>query len=115
MASNVQSMLNILKPYWPEYDIEGHRNFWIVKPGGRCCGAGIIIKNQLDQILLAVNPSSLKETRYVVQKYIGKNGGLTSVPLRMKFYYFAELVFDFGFQNDLFLFTTLSSISGNGF
>ncbi|KAK6619234.1 hypothetical protein RUM44_003616 [Polyplax serrata] len=70
IAGNVQSMLNIIKPHWPQYDIEGYQNYWIVKPGGRCCGAGIVIKNHLDQILLIVNPCSLKETRYVVQKYI---------------------------------------------
>lgn len=64
-------MLYIIKPYWPQYDIDGYQNYWIVKPGGRCCGAGITIKNRLDNILVTLNPGSFKDTRYVVQKYIG--------------------------------------------
>lgn len=64
-------MLNVMKSYWPQINIDGFQNYWVVKPGGRCCGNGIVIKNNLEQILMIVNPTVTRETRYVVQKYIG--------------------------------------------
>lgn len=70
--SNAQAMINTLRPYWPQMEIEGVNNWWIVKPGGRCCGNGILIRNHLDQIMGIVSPTITRETRYVVQKYIGK-------------------------------------------
>lgn len=72
LVGNAQAMLGQLRPFWPQMDMEGTCNWWIVKPGGRCCGNGILIRNHLDHITNIVSPSVTRETRYVVQKYIGQ-------------------------------------------
>ncbi|KAL0273736.1 UNVERIFIED_CONTAM: hypothetical protein PYX00_006345 [Menopon gallinae] len=69
-VANSLAMLNLIKSYWPQINIDGYQNYWVLKPGGRCCGNGIVIKNNMDQILMMVNSTVTKETRYVVQKYI---------------------------------------------
>ncbi|CAG9767549.1 unnamed protein product [Ceutorhynchus assimilis] len=54
--------------HWPQYDLDGTKNIWIMKPGNKCRGRGIqLVKNiaEVDKIM------SLK-IKYVVQKYIEK-------------------------------------------
>lgn len=50
---------------------DGTLNLWIVKPGARSCGRGIQVMNRLENILTRTQPGLGKESRFVVQKYIG--------------------------------------------
>lgn len=72
VLKSAQDMLNEMKIYWPQYNIDGQLNVWIVKPGNRCRGRGIQIMNNIKQIVTLVNPQIVTKTRYVVQKYIGE-------------------------------------------
>ncbi|VDK85737.1 unnamed protein product [Dibothriocephalus latus] len=57
----------------PQFELDGCRNIWIVKPGAKSRGRGITCHRKLDSILalLSNNISSL-DNRFVVQKYIEK-------------------------------------------
>ncbi|CAH2104930.1 unnamed protein product [Euphydryas editha] len=55
--------------FWPQIDIDGVFNIWIVKPGNKCRGKGIQLMNNIKDIIGLINIPAQK-TRYVVQKYI---------------------------------------------
>ncbi|CAH8523417.1 unnamed protein product [Schistosoma turkestanicum] len=70
-SSHCQYLCKLLKKYCPQFDMDGVRNVWIVKPGAKSRGRGIICHNRLDDILKIVQGSVfIAEARYVVQKYI---------------------------------------------
>ncbi|TNN17497.1 Tubulin monoglycylase TTLL3, partial [Schistosoma japonicum] len=72
-ASDCQYLCKLLKKYCPQFDMDGVRNVWIVKPGAKSRGRGILCLDRLDDILKIVQGSVfLAEARYVVQKYIEK-------------------------------------------
>ncbi|XP_043791514.1 tubulin glycylase 3A-like isoform X2 [Apis laboriosa] len=54
----------------PQTQIDGMRNIWIIKPGDKSLGKGIILKNSLSEILAKINQASKECMQYVVQKYI---------------------------------------------
>lgn len=56
----------------PQTQIDGMRNIWIIKPGDKSLGKGIILKNSLSEILAKINQTSKECMQYVVQKYIGE-------------------------------------------
>lgn len=60
---------------WPASKSDGITNTWIVKPGARSRGRGILVLNKLDSIMQFCKPVSniiqQDESRYVVQKYLG--------------------------------------------
>lgn len=56
----------------PQTQIDGMRNIWIIKPGDKSLGKGIILKNSLSEILAKINQASKECMQYVVQKYIGE-------------------------------------------
>jgi len=54
----------------PQYKMDGMLNIWICKPGARSRGKGIVIMNQLEKILDLLGHASIRESNWVVQKYI---------------------------------------------
>ncbi|XP_076377190.1 tubulin glycylase 3A-like isoform X1 [Megalopta genalis] len=54
----------------PQSRIDGMRNVWILKPGDKSLGRGIVLKNSLADILNKVNHAAKEYMQYVVQKYI---------------------------------------------
>ena len=48
--------------------IDGHTNTWIMKPGAKSRGRGVVPQNNLDEILKLADSS--KEEKWVIQKYI---------------------------------------------
>ncbi|XP_066922396.1 protein monoglycylase TTLL8-like [Clytia hemisphaerica] len=60
-----------MEKYCPQLTIDGFLNIWILKPGAKSRGRGIEVKNNFHEILKTVGSSvSLKENKWVVQKYI---------------------------------------------
>ncbi|KAK2584804.1 hypothetical protein KPH14_007117 [Odynerus spinipes] len=63
-------LLKKVKKYWPQIDMDGIMNVWILKPGNKSRGRGIVLMNKLDDVVAKVNPTTKADARYVVQKYI---------------------------------------------
>lgn len=51
--------------------MDGTMNVWIMKPGNKSRGRGIVLLNKLEDVIAKMNPSTKTDTRYVIQKYIG--------------------------------------------
>lgn len=64
----MKSSLKDMSKYWPQFDIDGMKNIWILKPGNKCRGRGI----QLVKNISSVDKIMGQKLKYVVQKYIGK-------------------------------------------
>lgn len=62
--------LERVKPIWPQYNMDGTNSIWIVKPGAKSRGRGIIVFNKLENILELTGSSLQRDGKYVVQKYI---------------------------------------------
>lgn len=73
ILSMAAKVLQDLEPFWPQFNIDGHLNIWIVKPANRCRGKGILLMNNIKKIIsLVIHPSTITKTRFVVQKYMGE-------------------------------------------
>ncbi|XP_043259692.1 tubulin glycylase 3A-like [Colletes gigas] len=63
-----KSTLSKLKEVDPQYELNGMRNTWILKPSELCCGTGISISHNLRDIFRKVK--SRPKDYFIVQKYI---------------------------------------------
>ncbi|KOX75309.1 Tubulin glycylase 3A [Melipona quadrifasciata] len=57
-----------LKEVDPQYELNGMRNIWILKPSELCCGTGISISHNLKDIYRKIK--SKPKDYFIVQKYI---------------------------------------------
>lgn len=73
LLADARHTLDEVKKFCPQYSLDGYLNIWIIKPGNKCRGRGIILMNNIKQIISMVNPPIVTKTRYVVQKYIGNS------------------------------------------
>ncbi|XP_020300319.1 tubulin glycylase 3A-like [Pseudomyrmex gracilis] len=60
--------LERLKTVDPQYNVNGMRGIWILKPSHLCCGNGIVISHSLKDVLRRVEEKP--KDYYIVQKYI---------------------------------------------
>ena len=64
----VLELLTQLKQKYPQYDLNGWRNTWILKPGGKSRGRGIKCFRSYEKMMMHIR--KIKARQWVVQKYI---------------------------------------------
>ena len=64
----VKSLLDALKQYLPQYELNGFRNIWILKPSNLSRGRGVTCVDSLEPIEESLNATN--DTGVIVQKYI---------------------------------------------
>lgn len=69
---DAEKVLRDVAEHWPQSNLDGVFNIWIVKPSNRCRGRGIHLMSDIKKIVSYVNPPVVNKGRYVVQKYIGR-------------------------------------------
>lgn len=74
LLKECQNTLKQIREYLPQLDIDGVKNIWIVKPGAKSRGRGIVCMDRLGDIVKLVGSNAIgrKEGQLVVQKYIEK-------------------------------------------
>ncbi|KAH9487791.1 Tubulin monoglycylase ttll3 [Bulinus truncatus] len=71
LVNQCESLTRRLAQHCPQFEMDGIRNVWIVKPGAKSRGRGIICYEKLEDMLKLVSSQVVKKDgKYVVQKYI---------------------------------------------
>ncbi|CAG5125049.1 unnamed protein product [Candidula unifasciata] len=71
LAKQCESLTRRLTVHCPQFEMDGTRNVWIVKPGAKSRGRGIMCFEKLEDMLKLVCTQVVKKDgKYVVQKYI---------------------------------------------
>nr|CDS34054.2 hypothetical transcript [Hymenolepis microstoma] len=70
IVQRCRHVCNSLKLYCPQFNFDGQRNIWIVKPGSKSRGRGITCHDSLSSIMSTVTDPNNLDNRFVVQKYI---------------------------------------------
>ncbi|XP_058119737.1 tubulin glycylase 3B [Anopheles ziemanni] len=68
LVAQVKKLVHEAAKVFPDMKIDGTRNMWILKPGNRCRGLGIMLFNDDRKLLEHVD--SNPDIKYVAQKYI---------------------------------------------
>ncbi|XP_058060888.1 tubulin glycylase 3B [Anopheles bellator] len=68
LVAQIKKLVHEATKVFPDMKIDGTRNMWILKPGNRCRGLGIMIFNDDRKLLEHVD--SNPDVKYVAQKYI---------------------------------------------
>lgn len=71
LMDDCKRCLKEISTHWPQSNLDGMFNIWIVKPSNRCRGRGILLMSDIKKIIAHVSPAVVNKGRYVVQKYIG--------------------------------------------
>ncbi|XP_042582172.1 tubulin monoglycylase TTLL3-like isoform X1 [Cyprinus carpio] len=71
-VEHCKCMLEQMRRVCPQMETDGLCNIWIIKPGAKSRGRGIMCMNRLDEILSLVNADHgiMKDSKWVVQKYL---------------------------------------------
>lgn len=78
-------ILNNLRSFYPYLDMDGIMNIWILKPTASSRGRGIHMCRTLQYVLKIVKQNC--NTRYIIQKYIGKHRYERVVKISVKYQY----------------------------
>uniref|UniRef100_A0A5K3FZW1 Tubulin monoglycylase TTLL3-like n=1 Tax=Mesocestoides corti TaxID=53468 RepID=A0A5K3FZW1_MESCO len=66
-----QRLCDLMQISFPQFNLDGQRNIWIVKPGSKSRGRGITCQKKLETIILLTTGTGMTmDERFVVQKYI---------------------------------------------
>ncbi|CAF2430806.1 unnamed protein product [Rotaria sp. Silwood2] len=68
--NKIDACLKNVVHHCPQYHIDGTRNIWILKPGAKSRGRGIVVYDRLEDILKLCSSTLTKDGKFVVQKYI---------------------------------------------
>ena len=52
MLSQCRQVLHQMKMLWPQYELDGHHNVWILKPGAKSRGRGMYSITAVPQTIL---------------------------------------------------------------
>lgn len=74
-----ESILTAVSKHRHQGQLDGMRNIWILKPGDKSLGRGIVLMDRLQDILNKINLTAREGMQYVVQKYIG----IKYIPIRV--------------------------------